>query len=153
MATMRAEIIADLRPKGYTPTVSTQLVSFERFKQAFGGDGSVSGSGPPSAAERLGQPSAEDRRRDAVAEEEVRVHRQTLAAATKAWWRLQLARNGAHMWVHGPSGRTQAHMPSLEQLGTEAKAALAAVAAASAAVRAAAAAGVGMRAAAGASTQ
>ena len=92
MTTLRAEIIADLLSKGVStaPQVATQLVSFERFKQAFGGDGSVSGSGPPSAAERLGQPSAEDRKKEAVAEEEVRIHRQTLAAATKAGWRLQL---------------------------------------------------------------
>ena len=130
MATMRAEIIADLRPKGYTPAVSTQLVSFERFKQAFGGDGSVSGSGPPSAAERLGQPSAEDRKKEAVAEEEVRIHRQTLAAATKAGWRLQLNGNAIHVWVHEQTGRTQAHMPSLAQLKAEAEAAAAAAAAA-----------------------
>ena len=71
MTTLRAEIIADLLSKGVStaPQVATQLVSFDQFKRAFGGDGSGNGtgngSGPPSAGARLGEPSTADRQREA----------------------------------------------------------------------------------------
>jgi DNA segregation ATPase FtsK/SpoIIIE-like protein len=70
MATMRAEIVADLQRKGYTPAVSTQLVSFNDFKQAFAR--AAGGAAAGGSAERLGPLSATDQQRDAEAEEKAR---------------------------------------------------------------------------------
>jgi hypothetical protein len=70
MATMRAEIVMDLQRKGYTPIVSTQLVSFDEFKRAFAPG--AGGSAGAAAGSRLGPLSATDQQRDEEAEEKAR---------------------------------------------------------------------------------